>query len=37
VHGTTPFSLAPLVKQVEGGKDPGGPGLSVGVLGWEKE
>jgi hypothetical protein len=37
LHGTTPFSLAPLVKQVEAGKDPSGPGLSVGVLGWEKE
>ncbi|MDX2015892.1 MAG: hypothetical protein SFW67_37205 [Myxococcaceae bacterium] len=36
VHGPTAFSLAPLVKQLEAGKDPTGPGLSVGALGWEK-
>ncbi|MCU0696630.1 MAG: DUF4384 domain-containing protein [Myxococcaceae bacterium] len=36
VHGPTAFSLAPLVKQLEAGKDPSGPGLSVTTLGWEK-
>jgi hypothetical protein len=36
VHGASAFPLAPLLKQLEAGKEPSGAGLSVTVLGWEK-
>lgn len=37
VFGPQPFELGPLVKQVDEGREPSGPGLSVSTLEWVKE
>lgn len=37
IYGAQPFELGPLLKQVEAGQEPGGPGLLSASLEWVKE